>query len=135
MNSSLEGKKLCGGSSSDLIGEWEDLGFRFGGLDSDLGRFLGIESIFEGFRMRTLKSENKCWDEKENKITNFPKKKKTNYVCWHLIDGLLLTHFEPELNFRNMINEKHKAQLYSVEEAKIDSGQVRFFRDSIQIKI
>lgn len=44
-NSSLEGKKLCGGSSIDLIGEEDDLGFRFGVLVSDLGRFLGIESM------------------------------------------------------------------------------------------
>lgn len=79
MNSSLEGKKLCGGSSSDLIGEWEDLGFRFGGLDSDLGRFLGIESIFEGFRMRKLKLENKSWEQKEND-NNFLKKKQKLYV-------------------------------------------------------
>lgn len=44
-NSSLEGKKLCGGSSNDLIGEEEEVGFRFGVLVSDLGLFLGIESI------------------------------------------------------------------------------------------
>lgn len=65
MNSSLEGKKLCGGSSSDLIGEWEDLGFlRFGVLVSDLGRFLGIESIFAQYEK--LKSKNKSWEQKEN---------------------------------------------------------------------
>ena len=72
MNSSLEGKKLCGGSSSDLIGEWEDLGFRFGVLVSDLGRFLGIESIFEGGAQdEKLKSKKKSWEQKEN---DFPKK-------------------------------------------------------------
>lgn len=44
-NSSLEGKKLSDGSSDDMIGEGEDLGFRFGVLVSDLSRFLGFESI------------------------------------------------------------------------------------------
>lgn len=75
MNSSLEGKKLCGGSSSDLIGEWEDLGFlRFGVLVSDLGRFLGIESIFEGgLSMRNWNRKIRVENKRKMK-TNFPKK-------------------------------------------------------------